>query len=381
MQVQSQRINDFKESIFATISKEAHKQGAINLGQGAPDFDGPEWLKDKVRNCFELGMNQYAPAMGVLNLRESLGQVYKEFYDLDYNPQTQINITCGATEAIFSSILALINPGDEVIVFEPFYDSYVASIKIAGGMPVPVTLKKPKFELDFEQLNDAVSGKTKLLIINTPHNPSGKIFSEEQMLELAKFCQKNDLVVLSDEVYEHLVFDGKKHRPTASYPGMKDRTVTISSSGKTFGMTGWKIGWLASSEELVKNIGLLHQFNTFSIATPFQFAIADALKKLNEYLPEFRADYTRKRDILFSGLEQAGLCPIKPDGTYFIFGDITNQKAKDDIDFCMNLIRTKKVAAIPPSAFYLKSDEGTKLVRYCFAKEDETLHSAIKNLN
>ena len=371
-------VNRFKESIFSTMTKLAIENQAINLSQGFPDFDGPEWVRDLAAKAIKDGKNQYAPSMGLLSLREAIAANYTKFYGITYNPLSEIVVTNGATEAIFCTCMALINPGDEVVVLEPFYDSYLASIEMAGGKAIPVTLKAPDFHYDREELKAAITKNTKLLILNNPHNPSGKVFTRDEIEELGELASTHDFYLLSDEVYEFLTFDCK-HIPTASYQNLKDRTVTISSTGKTFGLTGWKVGWAAGPADLIKLIHNVHQFTTFCVAHPLQAAMADALSNMDQYLVEFRADYRAKRDLLVSGLKARGFNILEPKGTYFAMALLPD--GCNDIEYCKELITAKKVATIPTSAFYLKSHEGSTMIRFCFAKKDETLKSALQNLN
>jgi N-succinyldiaminopimelate aminotransferase len=291
---------------------------------------------------------------------------------------SQVTVTNGATEAIFSTCMALINPGDEVIVLEPFYDSYLAAIRLAGGVPVPVTLKAPDFSFDLKELEAAFTDKTKMIFFNSPHNPTGKVFSKEEMNSISQLVIKHDTYLVSDEVYEFLTFEGLKHLPIATLEGMKERVITISSAGKTFGLTGWKIGWITASEALTHAIRMVHQFNTFSVCTPLQFAVAEALTKLETYVPEFKAQYGELRSFFIDGIIKAGLSPLKSEGTYFVL--VPTPKDKTDIEYCTELITSKKVASIPLSPFYLKSKEGEDYVRFCFAKKKETLSAALKNL-
>jgi N-succinyldiaminopimelate aminotransferase len=374
------RIADFKDSIFGVISRLARENNAVNLGQGFPDFDGPEWLKDIAYKKMQEGHNQYAPFHGTTNLRHEVSQYYKNFYNLSYDSENQITITVGATEAIYLVITGLINPGDEVVVLEPFYDSYVASIKMAGGVPVPVTMHAPDFHVDIKELEKAITPRTKLLILNNPHNPSGKVWDRKELLEVANLTIKHDLYLMSDEVYEFLVFDGIKHIPTASLDGMYDRTITVSSAGKTFGLTGWKIGWICANEKVTKACRLVHQYVTFAVSTPMQEAVAEGLKQLPDYLPSFVSLYKEKRDYFYSELIKLGFDFKFPRGTYFMMVPISQKTKLNDVDFSMKLIQERKVATVPPSAFYLKSTEGEKFLRFCFAKKEETLNQAAKNL-
>ena len=374
------RIADFKDSIFGVISRLARENNAVNLGQGFPDFDGPNWLKDIAYKKMQEGHNQYAPFTGTPNLRQEISNYYKSFYSLNYNPESEITVTVGATEAIYLVISALINPGDEVIVLEPFYDSYVASIKMAGGIPVAVTMHAPDFDIDQKELEAAITPKTKLLILNNPHNPTGKVWSKDELLAVSNVAIKNDLYLLSDEVYEFLVFDGTKHLPTATLDGMMERTITVSSAGKTFGLTGWKIGWICANPKVTNACRLVHQYVTFSVSTPMQEAVAEGLKQLPEYLPGFITLYKEKRDWFYQEMKQLGFEFKIPKGTFFMMVPISKHTNLKDVDYALKLITEKKVATVPPSAFYLKSNEGEKYLRFCFAKKEETLQSAIKNL-
>jgi N-succinyldiaminopimelate aminotransferase len=374
------RIADFKDSIFGVISRLARENQAVNLGQGFPDFDGPEWLKDIAYKKMQEGHNQYAPFHGTPHLRQEISNYYSKFYSLSYNPESEITVTVGATEAIYLVITALINSGDEVVVLEPFYDSYVASIKMAGGIPRPVTMHAPGFTIDAKELEAAISSKTKLLILNNPHNPTGKVWSKEELLAVSELAIKHDLYLLSDEVYEFLVFDGYHHIPTATLSGMMERTITVSSAGKTFGLTGWKIGWICANPKVTHACRLVHQYVTFSVSTPMQEAVAEGLKKLSDYLPGFVDLYKGKRDSFYKEMIKLGFEFSIPKGTYFMMVPITKHTNLKDVDFAMKLIKERKIATVPPSAFYLKSTEGEKFLRFCFAKKDETLKSAIENL-
>jgi aspartate/methionine/tyrosine aminotransferase len=376
----SSRIADFKDSIFGVISRLAREHQAVNLGQGFPDFDGPEFLKEIAYQKMKEGHNQYAPFPGSLNLRSEVSHYYKKFYGLNYNPESEITISVGATEAIYLVIMALVSPGDEVVVLEPFYDSYVASIKMAGGTPVPVTMHAPDFTIDRGELEKAVTSRTKLLILNNPHNPTGKVWSEAELRLVADVALKNDLYVLSDEVYEFLVFDGLKHLPTATLEGMYDRTITVSSAGKTFGLTGWKIGWICANEKVTRACRLVHQYVTFAVCTPLQEAVAVGLTKLPEYLPGFVQLYQDKRDLFYRELKSVGFDFSIPKGTYFMMVPISNKTQLSDVDYALKLISERKVATVPPSAFYLKSNQGQKFLRFCFAKKEETLREAASHL-
>ncbi len=371
------KVEQFKESIFSTMTKLALENKAINLSQGFPDFDGPKWVIDLASKALNENKNQYAPSMGILPLREAIASNYKRFYQMNVDPMSEVVVTNGATEAIFCTCLALLNPGDEVIVLEPFYDSYLAAIELSGAKLVPVTLNAPEFSFNVEELKKAIGPKTKLLILNNPHNPSGKVFSDDEIETIGALATQHDFYLLSDEVYEFLTYS-KAHRPTSTYKGLAERTITISSTGKTFGLTGWKIGWAIAPKRLVQAIHNVHQFSTFCVAHPLQVAMAEALLKMDDYLKEFQADYKKKKDILVSGLIECGFDVIKPQGTYFIMARLP--EGENDVEYCKKLMIEKKVATIPTSAFYIKSDEGSRMIRFCFAKKDETLKQAIANL-
>lgn len=374
------RIAGFQDSIFGTISRLAREHGAVNLGQGFPDFDGPDWLKEIVYKKMQEGHNQYAPFHGTANLRQEVSNYYKKFYGLGFDSESEVTITVGATEAIYLVITALVNPGDEVVVLEPFYDSYVASIKMAGGIPVPVTMHAPDFTVDQKELEASLSPRTKMIILNNPHNPSGKVWTREEIEMVARAAEKVDAYILSDEVYEFLLFDGAKHIPTATLEGMRERTITVSSAGKTFGVTGWKIGWICANPQISKACRLVHQYVTFAVSTPMQEGVAESLKRLSEYLPGFVSLYKGKRDFFYRELKDLGFDFANPKGTYFMMVPISSKTQLKDVDYAMKLIKENQVATVPPSAFYLKSTEGEKYLRFCFAKKEETLQSAVKKL-
>lgn len=379
MKKSADRINNFKDSIFGIMSRLAREHNAINLSQGFPDFDGAEWVKDLACEKIKKGFNQYAPFHGTQNLREAISHYYNEFYKLNYDPESEITVTVGATEAIYLIVQAMVNPGDEVIVLEPFYDSYVASIQMAGGIPIPVTMHAPDFLVDIKELESQINSKTKLLILNTPHNPTGKVFTREEIMAIGELVEKHDLFLLSDEVYEFLLFDAV-HVPSATLLRLKERTFTVSSAGKTFGLTGWKIGWICAPKELTRAVRLVHQYVTFAVSTPMQEAVADSLKMLKTYVPEFQGLYRMKRDYFYSALSNLGFEFNSPKGTYFMMVPIQKKTKLKDVEFAMNLIENYKVATVPPSAFYLKSNDGTNYLRFCFAKKEETLKQAIENL-
>jgi N-succinyldiaminopimelate aminotransferase len=374
------RIQSIPTSIFATMSRKAAEHRAVNLGQGFPDFDGPEWIMEAAFRAMRDGKNQYAPMPGTLALRRAVATYQEGFHGMRWDPETEITVTAGATESLFSVMLALLDPLDEVILFEPYYDSYHANAVLAGAVPKLVTLHRPDFRFREEELRAQVSGATRMIVINNPHNPTGRMFSREELEVVAAVAEEHDLLVLSDEVYEFLTFDDRVHLPFASLPGMRRRTLTVSSTGKTFGMTGWKVGFTMAPPHLTDAMRTVHQFATFAVNTPGQHAMAEALGRLESYLPEFRDMYRRKRDLLYEGLLDTLFTPHLPEGSYFMMVDIPGGWNTNDTALALRLVEHAGVAVIPPSVFYSRSDEGSALLRLCFAKSDETLEEGIRRL-
>lgn len=366
-----------KESVFSTITQKAGAHSAINLAQGFPDFDTPSWVLEIAERVLHQQKNQYAPSMGVPALRKAIADLYTHFYDLSFDPDREILVTNGATEAIYATIRAVVNPGDEVVAFEPLYDSYGASVHLAQGVLKPVTLKMPNFEFSREDLLAQVGEKTKLLIFNNPHNPTGRVFTFDEMEFIGELATKYDFYILSDEVYEYLNFQGE-HQPLASFPSLRDRVITVSSVGKTLSLTGWKIGWACGPEHLIKTIHNIHQYLCFCVSHPFQAVMAEALPQWKNYVTDFYEEYSQRRRLLVSGLEELGAHVFTPQGTYFAL--VQTPEGKTDWEFCEELILKHKVATIPLSPFYLKSQEGQSLVRFCFAKKTETIQQALVNI-
>lgn len=361
------------------MSRLAAEHHAVNLGQGFPDFDGPAWLVERYEHALRTDKNQYAPMPGILSLRRAVAGYHRRCYDLAWNPETEITITAGATEALFSTMLALLDPGDEVILFEPYYDSYWANCLVTDAVPVCVTLHAPEFRIDADALAAAITDRTRMIILNNPHNPTGRSFSLEELEIVATCARSHDLIVLSDEVYEFLVFDGRRHTAIASLPRMRDRTITVSSAGKTFGMTGWKVGYVLANEMFTTAIRAVHQFAVFAVNTPAQHAVAAGLERLEHDLPDFLARYQRKRDQLFDGLAESAFRAILPEATYFMMVRLPEQ-AGGDMACATRLVTRHNVAVIPPSVFYRNSDEGTTMLRLCFAKQEETIREGIRRL-
>ncbi|WP_228447234.1 pyridoxal phosphate-dependent aminotransferase [Streptomyces paludis] len=369
-------------TIFAEMSALALRTGAINLGQGFPDTDGPESVREAAVRALRDGRgNQYPPGPGVPELRTAVADHQRRRYGLTYDPDTEILVTAGATEAIAATLLALVGPGDEVIALEPYYDSYAACIGMAGGVRVPVTLRPRDgaYHLDLDELRDAVTDRTRLILLNTPHNPTGTVLTRAELAAVAELAVERDLLVVTDEVYEHLVLDGE-HLPLASFPGMRERTLTISSAGKTFSFTGWKVGWVTGVPALVTAVRSAKQFLTYVASGPFQYAIAEALSLPDSYFDTLRADLRVKRDILADGLTAAGFDVYRPAGTYFITTDIRPLGETDGFAFCRALPERCGVVAIPNAVFYDHEKEGAPFVRFAFCKRDEVLREAAERL-
>ncbi|MFO0599301.1 MAG: aminotransferase class I/II-fold pyridoxal phosphate-dependent enzyme [Myxococcaceae bacterium] len=387
--MESARVAGFTTSVFSEMSRLALQHGAVNLGQGFPDFDGPNEILEAAFEAMKGGQNQYAVGQGSPALRQAIAAHSQRFYGQSLDWQTQIGVTTGATEAIFAAVQAFTQPGDEVVLFEPFYDSYLASVQMAQAVPRYVRLQAPdathaQWWFDDAELARAFSPKTKLVIVNTPNNPTGKLFTREELVRIGELTKKHGAVLLSDEVYEHLVFDGAKHLRPATLPGFDDFTLTVSSGGKSFSFTGWKIGWHLGRKELVSAVQKAHQWITFCSATPFQAAIGKALALPDAYFSDFVSTYTKKRDFLSGALRQAGFEVLPCAGTYFLMArtDRHRKAGEDDVTFCKRLLVDHGVASIPPSVFYSAEHQHHvhALARFAFCKTDPVLEAAAERL-
>jgi N-succinyldiaminopimelate aminotransferase len=378
------RMREFGTTIFAEMSALAVRTGAINLGQGFPDTDGPAEMLDAAAAALRSGHNQYPPGPGIPDLRAAIAEHQQHFWGLSYDPVDQVVVTAGATEAIAASVLALCEAGDEVVCFEPFYDSYAASVALAGAVRRPVTLRPSPtgYVFDPDQLRAAFSPRTKVLLLNSPHNPTGKVFSRDELALIASLCVEHDVVAVTDEVYEHLVFtdSATPHVPLATLPGMAERTLQISSAGKTFSCTGWKVGWACGPAPLVSAVLRVKQFLTFVNAGPLQPAVAVALRLAPSYVAGLRDDLQARRDLLGAGLTEAGFHVYQPSGTYFVTTDIGGFDAADGIDLCRRLPELCGVVAVPAQVFYDSTEVGRRLVRFTFCKRTEVLTEAVTRL-
>ncbi|HYH31792.1 MAG TPA: pyridoxal phosphate-dependent aminotransferase [Pseudonocardia sp.] len=376
-----ERMRAHSSTIFAEMSALALRTGAINLGQGFPDTDGPSSLLSDAAANIQGGINQYPPGIGVPELRAAVAEHQRRFYGLDVDPGTVL-VTTGATEAIASAVLGLCEPGDEVVTFQPYYDSYAATIALANAQirPVPLRPDGRSFAFDPDELRAAFSARTRIVLVNTPHNPTGTVFDREQLTLIGELAAEHDSVVVTDEVYEHMLYDGRPHVPMASLPGMAERTLTISSAGKTFSVTGWKVGWVHGPGELVSAVRAAKQFLTYVSGAPFQPAIAAALGLPDPFYAELAGDLQRKRDLLSGGLREAGLTVFDTAGTYFVVTDVTPLGYADGAEFCWNLPERAGVAAVPVSVFCADPELGRSLVRFAFCKKDEVLSEAVSRL-
>jgi N-succinyldiaminopimelate aminotransferase len=367
-------------TIFSEMSMLAAATGSVNLGQGFPDTDGPREVAKAAAAAILGGRgNQYPPGNGIPELCQAIAGHQRRFYGLDFDPGTEVLVTAGATEAVAAALLALVEPGDEVIAFEPYYDSYAACVALAGGVRVPVTLRAPAFRPDLDALRAAVTPRTRLILLNSPHNPTGSVFTRAELAAIAELACERDLLVVADEVYEHMVYVGE-HVPIGSLPGMRERTVSISSAGKTFSFTGWKIGWVTATAELVAAVRAVKQFLTFVSGGPFQYAIAEALRMPDAYFTGISAGLRVKRDLLCAGLAEAGFGVYPPEGTYFVTTDIRPISDADGVEFCRNLPLQAGVVAIPSAVLYDDPEAGRTQVRFAFCKRPEVLQEALARL-
>lgn len=373
------RLEGVGTSIFGPMSTLALEHGAVNLGQGFPDDDGPPEVHDAAVRAIREGQNQYAPGIGLPTLRQAVAEHQSRFWGLDFAPDTEVTVCAGATEGLAAAMLALCEPGDEVVLFEPWYDAYRADVAMAGGVHRSVGLRAPDFALDVEALRAAVTDRTRFLVLNSPHNPTGKVFDEDDLGAIARVCIDNDLIALTDEPYEHLVYEGT-HRPLASIPGMRDRTVTVSSAAKTFAVTGWKVGWICASPDLTDAVRSAKQWLTFTNGTPFQHGVAAGLALPDDYFADLASEYRARRDRLCEGLASVGFDVRPSAGSYFVTVDVRDLGESDGMAFCERLPAEVGVAAIPEVVFHDDVEAGRPLVRFAFCKTPAMLDEGLRRL-
>jgi N-succinyldiaminopimelate aminotransferase len=374
------RLDGIPPTIFSTMSALAVRTGAVNLGQGFPDVDGPPEVIAAAVAALESGANQYAPGIGIPALRQAIARHQQLHYGIELDPDTEVVVTTGCTEGIAAALLGLVNPGDEVVVLEPYYDSYVAMLQMAGGVRRPVTLRAPDFRLDLDELRAAASERTRFVLLNTPHNPTGTVLTRDELDAVAELAVERDLVVITDEVYEHLTYTGYEHVPMATLPGMAERTLTLSSAGKSYSFTGWKVGWATGPAHLVRAVLMAKQFLTFVSGAPFQPAVAAGLRLPDAFFDAVRSDLRRKRDLVCTGLREAGFGVFEPQGTYFVTADVRPLGFTDGFQLCRELPHRVGVVAIPHQVFYDDVEAGRPLVRFAFCKRDEVLAEAMTRL-
>jgi aminotransferase len=381
-QFASAKASQFTESVIREMSRIAAKHGAINLAQGFPDFPAPEAIKEAAVRAIREDHNQYAITWGTKGLRDAIAGKTKKDYGIDIDPETQITVCCGSTEGMIATLLATINPGDEVIIFEPFYENYGADVILCGASPKYIKLNAPDFSFDQDELAALFSKKTRAIILNTPNNPTGKVFTQEELGFIAELCIKYDTLAITDEIYEHILFDGAVHYPIWNIPGMGDRTVIVNGISKTYSVTGWRIGYVLASPAVSQSIRKVHDFLTVGAAAPLQVAAAEALQFAPAYYQELASFYHVRRDFLLNRLEQVGFTCAKPAGAYYIMTDIRPFGWDDDVAFARYLTEEIGVAVVPGSSFYRQGiAEGKQYVRFCFCKKMETLEAAAQRLN
>lgn len=373
----SKKAQQFTESVIREMTRLCNLHNGINLSQGFPDFATPEEMKDAACKAIHDNINQYAITWGAKNLRNAIAEKTARFNGFRVDPEKNITVSCGATEAMMSTVLATVDPGDEIIVFEPFYENYGPDAILSGAIPRLISLHEPDWTFDFSELESLFNNRTRAIIINTPNNPTGKIFSREELEFIAKLCQKWDAIAITDEIYEHILYEGRKHISMASLDGMADRTVTINAASKTFSVTGWRVGYALASEHLTGAIRKVHDFLTVGAPAPLQEAVAAAMRFPDSYFTHMATEYLERRDFLLSGLESAGFKCYKPYGAYYIMTDISRFGFPDDTTFAKTMVKNVGVATVPGSSFYLDPRDGYNKVRFAFCKKMETLKKAL----
>lgn len=377
--MQSQRTAGFTESVIRDMTRQAVAAGATNLAQGFPDFPAPAFLKEAAARAIAADHNQYPITWGIPPLRQAIAEKYAQTYGLSFDPQREITVVCGSTEGMIASLLATVDQGEEVIVFEPYYENYHPDLQLCGATRKLVTLHAPDWSFDPDELRRAFSPRTKAIIINTPNNPTGKVFNREELTFIASLCQEFDALCITDEIYEHIVYDGE-HIPVISLPGMRDRCILVNSMSKTYSVTGWRVGWVIASPAITDAVRKVHDFLTVGAATPLQVAGVEALRSPVDYYGHLSVEYRQRRDFLLDGLRQAGFVCSVPDGAYYIMTDIRGFGFADDFAFARHLIHEVGVAGVPGSSFFSRPELGNQTFRFCYCKREETLATAVEKL-
>jgi len=377
----SAKAERFTESVIREMTRLAHLHGAVNLSQGFPDFAAPEEVKEAARRAVSSDINQYAITWGARVLREAIAAKFEALYGVPVDPEREITVTCGSTEAIVASLLAVLDPGDEAVVFEPFYENYGPDAILSGAVPRFVKLRPPDWSFDPDELARAFGPRTRAIVVNTPHNPTGKVFTRAELETIADLCRRHDAVALTDEIYEHILYGGVKHVPIATLPGMKERTITINGMSKTYAVTGWRVGWAIAPAPLTNAIRKVHDFLTVGAAAPLQEAGAVALKLPDQYYKDLADGYDRRRKRMLDILDRAGFRTFRPSGAYYVMTDITALGWDDDVAFSRHMVEEVRVAVVPGSSFYNDPRDGRRQVRFAFCKKDETLDEAERRLS
>ncbi|MBS1829504.1 MAG: aminotransferase class I/II-fold pyridoxal phosphate-dependent enzyme [Acidobacteria bacterium] len=376
----SQRTLNFTESVIREMTRLAIQYQAVNLAQGFPDFPAPAVLKDAAHAAIDAEFNQYSITWGAKPFRDAIAGKYKRHYGLELDPEREITVCCGATEGMIATLLAVTNPGDEIIVFEPYYENYGPDSELCSAVRRVVALRAPDWTFDRDELRKAFNGRTKAVIVTSPNNPTGRVFSAEDLAYIAGLCQEFDALCITDEIYEHIVYDGATHVPVLAIPGMRERGILVNSMSKTYSVTGWRVGWVLAAPDLTDSIRKVHDFLTVGAAHPLQMAGVTALGLPDEYYSELGREYQKKRDHIVSVLEETGFRPFRPSGAYYVMADISGFGFANDTEFAMHLLQRCGVAAVPGSSFFLKGEDGHQLIRFCFCKKYETLEEARQRL-